>query len=130
THSSPSDVQHESTLSTSGDHSSTLKSPSTNPMPTDRNTSPRSASPTTSISLNSSHPLKKRLISEYELEQQRNSPGVPSTVTTSTEKVETTDEITNNANIDIPKNDTENVSNAEVTNETTTKSVEETENST
>lgn len=42
-----------------------------------------SASPTTSVSSNSAHPLKKRLISEYEHEQQqqqRNSPAMISPV--------------------------------------------------
>jgi len=70
------------------------------------------ASPTTS---NSTHPLKKRLISEYELEQQRNSPVVP------------TEEI---SNVDIPKNDMEDISNAEVVDETVSKPMEETGNST
>jgi hypothetical protein len=85
------------------------------------------ASPTTSTSSNSAHPLKKRLISEYEHEQQRNSPVVPATTT---ENTETTEEISNTSNIDIPKNDTEDVSNAEVAEETVSKPLEETENST
>jgi len=71
------------------------------------------ASPTTTS--NSTHPLKKRLISEYELEQQRNSPVVP------------TEEI---SNVDIPKNDMEDISNAEVVDETVSKPMEETGNST
>jgi hypothetical protein len=54
-----------------------------------------SASPTTSISSNSAHPLKKRLISEYEHEQQqqRNSPAHASSVIralTPSEKFEST----------------------------------------
>jgi len=64
--------------------------------------------------------LKKRLISEYELEQQRNSPVIP----------QSTEEISNTLNVEIPKNDTEDVSNAEVTEETVSKPTEETENST
>ncbi len=66
------------------------------------------ASPNSS---NSAHSLKKRLISEYELEQQRNSP-----------VVSTTEEVSNTSNVEIPKNETENVSNTEI--------AEETENST
>jgi len=89
--SSPSDAQQES----SGDHSSSLKTSTTPPM---------IASPPTSSS--SAHSLKKRLISEYELEQQRNSPVVPPPV---------------EENVEIPKNDTE---------ETVPKPTEETENST
>jgi hypothetical protein len=77
------------------------------------------ASPTTSGSSNSAHSLKKRLISEYELEQQRNSPVVPST-----------EEISNTAIAEIPKNDKEDVSNAEVAGETVSQPTEETEHST
>jgi hypothetical protein len=77
------------------------------------------ASPTTSGSSTSAHSLKKRLISEYELEQQRNSP-----------VVQPTEEITNIPDVEIPKNDTEDVSNVEVTEETVSKPTEETENST
>ncbi len=80
------------------------------------NTPPMVASPTTTS--NSTHPLKKRLISEYELEQQRNSPVVP------------TEEISNASNVDIPKNDMEDISNAEVVDETVSKPMEETGNST
>ncbi len=66
------------------------------------------ASPNSS---NNAHSLKKRLISEYELEQQRNSP-----------VVSITEEVSNTSNVEIPKNETENVSNTEI--------AEETENST
>jgi len=76
-------------------------------------------SPTTLGSSTSAHSLKKRLISEYELEQQRNSPVVQST-----------EEITNTPDVEIPKNDTENDSNVEVTEEAVSKPTEETENST
>jgi hypothetical protein len=92
-----------------------------NPIPINTSsTPPMASSPTTSGSSNSAHSLKKRLISEYELEQQRNSPVVPPP-----------EEISNTSNIEIPKNDTEDVPNTEVVEETVSKSVEEkTENST
>ncbi|CAF3901687.1 unnamed protein product, partial [Adineta steineri] len=101
--SSSSDTQNESSLSISGDQSSSIKSPVNNSVPTNSNTSttpPMVSSPTASNSSSSAHPLKKRLISEYELEQQRNSPVV------------TTEEISNTSELDIPKDDKEDVSTA------------------
>ena len=83
------------------------------------NTNTSNASPTTTGALNSAHPLKKRLISEYELEQQRNSPTV-----LPVEKNEITDELSNNSNVIISTNYVENDCNTEVVEETAVKSVE------
>ncbi|CAF3995082.1 unnamed protein product, partial [Rotaria magnacalcarata] len=129
-YSSPTDAQHEST---SGDHLLTSKSSPTNPTPTDtstNNTPPITISPPLTMPSNSAHPLKKRLISEYELEQQRRSPVVPISTTTSIEKSETTEELTNTSTFDTPKHNAETVSNAEVTDEAARKSLEETGNAT
>jgi hypothetical protein len=78
------------------------------------------ASPTTSVSSNSAHPLKKRLISEYELEQQqqRNSPATISpNPTTKTEPT-------------IPDQNIEDISDAETTKESVTNPTEDAESST
>jgi hypothetical protein len=83
-----------------------------------------SASPTTSVSSNSAHPLKKRLISEYELEQQqqqRNSPAI---------KSPTTEEPVNNSNTTISEQNLEEVSDVDIAKEATVNSTEETESST
>jgi hypothetical protein len=83
-----------------------------------------SASPTTSVSSNSAHPLKKRLISEYELEQQqqqRNSPVI---------KSPTTEEPVNNSNTTISEQNLEEVSDVDIAKEATVNSTEETESST
>ncbi len=75
------------------------------------------ASPTPTT--NSAHPLKKRLISEYELEQQRNSPVVVPT-----------EETSNTSNVETSKAETEDVSNSEKSEEIVSKPADETENST
>ncbi|CAF0840416.1 unnamed protein product [Adineta ricciae] len=73
-----SDGQPESFLSVNNNQSSTSKSPL--PMaPAASSTPPIATSPTTPSSSSSAHSLKKRLISEYELEQQRNSPVIQPT---------------------------------------------------
>jgi hypothetical protein len=122
--SSSSDTQQESSLSINVDQSSNLKSP---PIATSPISS--SASPTTSVSSNSAHPLKKRLISEYEFEQQqqqRNSPTMKSP-TPPTTKIESTEESINPI---IPEQNTEEVSNVETAKDTTTNPSEESESST
>ena len=79
------------------------------------------ASPTPSSTSSSAHSLKKRLISEYELEQQRNSPVVQPP----------TEEISNTPNVvETSKTETEEVSNSEKPDEVVSKPAEETENST
>jgi hypothetical protein len=85
-----------------------------------------SASPTTSVSSNSAHPLKKRLISEYELEQQqqRNSPVIKSPTPP------TTEEPVNNSNTTISEQNLEEVSDVDTAKEATVNSTEETESST
>jgi hypothetical protein len=78
------------------------------------------ASPTPSSTSSSAHSLKKRLISEYELEQQRNSP-----------VVQPTEEISNTPNVvETSKTETEEVPNSEKPDEVVSKPAEETENST
>lgn len=115
THSSSSDTQHESSLPTNVDQTSNLKSPS--PISS-------SASPTTSVSPTSTHPLKKRLISEYELEQQRNSPATKSPTPPST-KLEPTEEPIPT----ISEQNTEEISNVDTAKESTVNPSDETESS-
>lgn len=55
---------------------------------------------------------------------------MPPPSTTSIEKVENNEEITNTSHVDTSKNDTENHSNPELNDETTRKSSEDTDNST
>ncbi len=84
-----------------------------------------SASPTASISSNSAHPLKKRLISEYELEQQRNSPANKSPTSPSTK----TDPIEETTSTIIPEQSTEEITNIDTAKESTVNPNEETESS-
>lgn len=74
-------------------------------------TPPLATSPNIISTFNSAHSLKKRLISEYELEQQRNSP--------------TVDESSTNPVLDNSKSENEEVSKSEIVDdETTSKSPE------
>jgi hypothetical protein len=117
THSSSSDTQHESSLPTNVDQTSNLKSPSS---------ISSSASPTTSVSSTSAHPLKKRLISEYELEQQRNSPTTKSP-TPPLVKPESTEEPMTTSTIH--EQNTEESSNVDTAKESTVNPSDETESS-
>ena len=77
-------------------------------------TPPLATSPNIISTFNSAHSLKKRLISEYELEQQRNSPTVSSV-----------DESSTNPPLDNSRSENEEVSKSEtVDDETTLKSPE------
>ncbi|CAF0787976.1 unnamed protein product [Rotaria sordida] len=135
--SSPVDTQHESTLSINIDPSSSHKSPNINSLQT--NTPPiaaspisSSVSPATSVSSNSAHPLKKRLLSEYEFEQQqqqRNSPTMISPVIST--QIESTEELIHNSNSNISEQNTEETSNtADTTKTTMDNSMEKNESST
>ncbi|CAF3551783.1 unnamed protein product [Rotaria sp. Silwood1] len=136
--SSPADTQYETTLSINVDPSSSHKSSNINSLRT--NTPPiaaspisSSVSPATSVSSNSAHPLKKRLLSEYEFEQQqhqRNSPTMISPVisTQTSPPISSTEEIIHNS--DTSEQNTEENSNTDTTKKTTNSSSEKNESST